>query len=249
MTQPESVKYSSLAGARLLLEPFEGWGNSIPLDPTAWQEKLFPLIRGIKNAERDGGRTLSEIATELRIAADLFERFPDGGAAALQRIPSAAEASRTPQVLREIAEHIDDWRPGWSTWSAEPLSTGELLLRFPRFQQILPIFWGQDGVAISDDMQDATTEDGIRMFIEETHPYCPWKLPSVVAECYQAIALFHTEEEMDRFFSGEAMTGGSGTEDFLDFFPLFAQRCIEHLKEAHHPLWEPKVRWYRRETD
>ncbi len=24
---------------------------------------------------------------------------------------------------------------------------------------------------------------------------------------------------MDRFFSGEAMTGGSGTEYFLDFFP------------------------------
>jgi hypothetical protein len=91
-------------------------------------------------------------------------------------------------------------------------------------------------------MQGATTEDGIRMYIEETHPYCPWELPGVVSECYQAIALFHDEEQADRFFSHEGLPGGSGTEDFLDFFPLFAQRCIEHLKEAHHPLWEPKKR-------
>ncbi|OYP17440.1 hypothetical protein CFC35_25500 [Streptomyces sp. FBKL.4005] len=242
-------EYSSLAGARLLLEPFDGWGNSIPLDPAVWQERLFPLIRGIKNAESDGGRTLAETASELRVAADLFEEFPDGGPEAIRRIPRAAEAARTPQVLREIAEHLENWKHDRLTWLTTPLSTEELRLRFPRFEQILPIFWGQDGVAISDDMQDATTEDGIRMFIEETHPYCPWELPSVVAECYQAIALFHTEEQMDRFFSGEAMTGGSGTEDFLDFFPLFARRCVEHLKEAHHPVWEPKDRWERREAD
>ncbi|WP_432153977.1 hypothetical protein [Streptomyces tricolor] len=191
-----------------MLEPFDGWGNSIPLDPAVWQERLFPLIRGIKNAESDGGRTLAETASELRVAADLFEEFPDGGSEAIRRIPRAAEAARTPQVLREIAEHLENWKHDRLTWLTTPLSTEELRLRFPRFEQILPIFWGQDGVAISDDMQDATTEDGIRMFIEETHPYCPWELPSVVAECYQAIALFHTEEQMDRFFSGEAMTGG-----------------------------------------
>jgi hypothetical protein len=96
-------------------------------------------------------------------------------------------------------------------------------------------------VAISDDMQDATTAEGIRMYIEETHPRCPWDMPSVVSECYQALALFHTEEQMDRFFSREAMTGGSGgSDDFLDFFPLFARLCIEHLKEEHTPLWEPR---------
>ncbi|MCE0444738.1 hypothetical protein LT493_03525 [Streptomyces tricolor] len=91
-----------------------------------------------------------------------------------------------------------------------PLSTEELRLRFPRFEQILPIFWGQDGVAISDDMQDATTEDGIRMFIEETHPYCPWELPSVVAECYQAIALFHTEEQDGPVLLGRGDDRGLG---------------------------------------
>ncbi|MBM4824360.1 MULTISPECIES: hypothetical protein [Streptomyces] len=242
MTRPEPVQWSSLAGARLLLEPFDGWGRSIPLDPAVWQERLYPLIRGIKNGEHDGGRTLTEIATELRIAADLFEEYPDGSADALRRIPCAVDASRTPQVLREIAEHLEGWRHDRHTWLTTPLTTEELRLRFPRFDQILPIFWGQDGVAISDDMQGATTEDGIRMYIDETHPYCPWELPSVVAECYQAVALFHDEEQMDRFFCREAMTGGSGTEDLVDFFPLFAQRCIEHLRTEHHPLWEPTKR-------
>lgn len=247
MTNPGSVDYWALEGARVLLAPYDGWSTRIPDAPAQWQRRLFPLIRGIRNAAYDGGRNLREIAAELRVAADLFQDCPTHKA--LNRIPRAETEERTPQVLREIAEHVESWNVDWQTWQGVPLSTGELRLRFPRFDQILPIYWGQDGVAISDDMQDATTEEGIRMYIEETHPRCPWELPSVVSECYQALALFHTEEQMDRFFAGEAMGGGSGSEDFLDFFPLLAQRCIEHLKEAHSPLWEPKRRWPRRETD
>ncbi len=114
----------------------------------------------------------------------------------------------------------------------------ELSLRFPRLSQILPIYFGQDGLAVSDDMQDARSDDGIRMYIDQTHPRCPWHLPSVVSECYQAMALFHTEEQLDRFFTGTAMGGGSGSEDFVDFFPLFARLCLDHMREAHSSLWE-----------
>ncbi|TXJ84295.1 hypothetical protein E2C11_06850 [Streptomyces lavendulae] len=189
----------------------------------------------MRTAEQDGGRNLREIAAELRVAADLFEVRPEDEA--LGRIPRAESEDRTPQVLREIAEHLESGN--WRSSEDVPLGTGELLLRFPRFSQILPIYWGQDGVAISDDMQDSTVEDGIRLFIEETHPRCPLQLPSVVSECAQALALFHTEEQMDAFFC-EAMGGGSGSEDFLDFFPLLARHCVDHLKEAHSPLWTPR---------
>lgn len=234
MTDSRSVDYWSLQGARVLLAPYDGWDTRIPDDSAHWRVRLFPLIRGMRTAEQDGGRNLREIAAELRVAAALFEIRPEDEA--LGRIPRAETEERTPQVLREIAGHLESGN--W--WSAEdvPLGTGELLLRFPRFSQILPIYWGQDGVAISDDMQGSTVEDGIRLFIEETHPRCPWQLPSVVSECAQALALFHTEDQMDAFFC-EAMGGGSGSEDFLGFFPLLARHCVDHLKEAHSPLWTP----------
>ncbi|MEU7054623.1 hypothetical protein [Streptomyces sp. NPDC046197] len=239
MTDQGSVEYTHLAGARVLLEPYDGWSRRIPDDAAEWQKKLYPLIRGIRTAELDGGRTLCEIAAELRVAADLFETHPDGSHPALGKIPRAATESRTPETLREIARHLENWNTDWRTYGETPMDVWELSLRFPRFSQILPIYFGQDGVAISDDMHDATSEDGIRMYIEQTHPRCPWVLPSVVAECHQAVALFHTEDQMDRFFSQAAMAGGSGSEDFTDFFPLFARLCVEHLREAHSPLWEP----------
>ncbi|MEW2275401.1 hypothetical protein [Streptomyces griseofuscus] len=228
------MDYWSLQGARVLLAPYDRWDSRIPDDSTQWQRRLFPLIRGMRTAEQDGGRNLREIAAELRVAAELFEVRPEDEA--LGRFPRAETEDRTPQVLREIAGHLESGN--W--WSSEdvPLGTAELLLRFPRFSQILPIYWGQDGVAISDDMQDSTVGDGILLFIEEAHPRCPWQLPSVVSECAQALALFHTEEQMEAFFC-EGMGGGSGSEDFLDFFPLLAWHCVDHLKEAHSPLWRP----------
>ncbi|WP_330258734.1 hypothetical protein OG586_11860 [Streptomyces murinus] len=152
----------------------------------------------MRTAEQDGGRNLREIAAELRVAAELFEVRPEDEA--LGRIPRAETEDRTPQVLREIAGRLESGN--W--WSSEdvPLGTAELLLRFPRFSQILPIYWGQDGMAISDDMQGST------------------------------------EEQMEAFFC-EEMGGGSGGEDFLGFFPLLARHCVDHLKEAHSPLWTP----------
>lgn len=234
MTDVRSVDYWSLEGARVLLAPYDGWNTRIPDDSAQWRRRLFPLIRGMRTAEQDGGRNLREIAAELCLAAELFEVCPTHEA--LGRIPRAETEDRTPQVLRDIAEHLESGN--WRSSEDVPLSADELRLRFPRFSQIMPIYWGQDGAAVSDDMQDSTVEEGIRLFIEESHPQCPWRLPSVVSECYQALALFHTEEQMDTFFS-EVMGGGSGSADFLDFFPLLARHCIEHLKEAHSPLWTP----------
>ncbi|GGX93605.1 hypothetical protein [Streptomyces anandii] len=240
-THGKAVEYWQLAGARTLLSPYEGWSKRIPDDAAEWRERLFTLVRGLRTASEDGARHPAEISAELRLAADLFEAFPDGSHKALKNLPRAATEERTPGVLREIADYVDNWGADLETFCARPMDTWELSLRFPRFGQILPIYFGQDGVAISDDMHDATSEEGIRMYIEETHPRCPWDLPSVVAECYQAMALFHTEHQMDRFFSSAAMAGGSGTEDFTDFFPLFARLCVEHLRESHSPLWEPRA--------
>ncbi|CAL9479105.1 hypothetical protein SUDANB70_03000 [Streptomyces sp. enrichment culture] len=226
----------------MLLDRYDGWGRSIPDDPAQWQMHLFPLIRGIRNSACDGRRNLTEIAAQLRLAAELFPDSSDTIQQALDRIPRSATEERTPDTWKEIADHVDNWdhRIDDASYLSVPLTTRELLLRFPRFDQILPIYFGQDGVAISDDMQDATTEEGIRMYIRETHPRCPWEMPSVVSECYQAIALFHTEYQMDQFFCHYAMGGGAGgSDDFMDFFPLFARLCIDHLKEAHSPLWEP----------
>lgn len=59
MTHQESVDYSHLAGARMLLQSYDGWSLRIPDDPGQWQKQLFPLLRGIRNAEAEGGATFT----------------------------------------------------------------------------------------------------------------------------------------------------------------------------------------------
>ncbi|GAA3792482.1 hypothetical protein ACFS5L_12180 [Streptomyces phyllanthi] len=234
----ELAEYFSLQGARVLMARYEGFLQSVPDDASVWRRELFPMVRGMWNAAEGGGRELYEVAAELRRAADLFEQHPDGSHHALKKLPKAETEVRTPKAYREIAAYVEGWKAPFDheALHGTPLTVRELSLRFPRLSQILPIYFGQDGVAVSDDMQDSTAEDGIRMYISETHPGCLWQLPGVVAECAEALALFHTEDELDAFFSGGAMGGGSGSEDFIDFFPLFIRLCTEHMKEAHSPL-------------
>ncbi len=69
-------------------------------------------------------------------------------------------------------------------------------------------YFGQDGLAVDDDMQDATLEEGLHLVISDTHPWCPWQLPGLIAECAEARAAFHTEEQLDAFFGGGGMGGG-----------------------------------------
>ncbi|MFF9567457.1 hypothetical protein [Streptomyces sp. NPDC014685] len=99
----------------------------------------------------------------------------------------------------------------------------------------MPIYFGQDGVAISDGMQFSTIEDGITLITEEAYPRCMWKLPGLTAERYEALALFQNDEDaMGRFFS-YVLREGAGSADFVVFFPLLARSIIDHLA-AEHPL-------------
>ncbi|MFG2148019.1 hypothetical protein ACGFRG_28090 [Streptomyces sp. NPDC048696] len=233
----DTIEYFRLAGARTLLEPFRN--GTLPGDPGEWRAALAPLIRGLANSAEEGGRNLYEIAAELRLAADLFAAAPSDPPPAVQHIPPADPADRTPAVLREIAAHVEEWNR--LPESGATATTRELLLRFPRLSRILSLYFGQDGSAISDGMSDATAEEGIRMWISQVHPACPWELPGVAAECTEALALFHDEDALDRFFAQE-LGGGSGDADFVDFLPLLARLCIDHMKEFHPPVWQTDLR-------
>ncbi|MEU0375322.1 hypothetical protein ABZ070_35310 [Streptomyces sp. NPDC006283] len=232
-SRQEFFQYFQLAGARLLLAPVRG---GIPADPERWKPALAAQIRGLWTSSQENGRHLHEIAAELRSAADLFEASGSATPAhALKNIPRAIPVGRTPAVLREIAAHVDEWNS--SPKGDVAMTTKELSLRFPRLIPILSIYFGQDGSAISDEMSGSTIEDGIQMWIDQVHPRCPWVLPGVAGECYEALALFHDEDTLDRFFAQEH-GGGSGEPDFVEMLPLLAQTCIDHMKAHHPPVWE-----------
>ncbi|MFF7201960.1 hypothetical protein [Streptomyces sp. NPDC008141] len=241
MLSEETMGYFRLSGARSLLSVFASTG--IPGDAGEWQSRLHPVLRGLVYAQKGGGRTLYEVAAQLRQAADLFDADPSGGGGReeLRNLPRAVPAECTSTTLRAIASHVEQWYSGSrEEYYRPPLTAEELLLRFPRFRQYLTIYFGQDGLAVSDGMQGASVEEGIRMLIEEVHPACVWELPGLAAEAYEALALFQNHEvSLDRFFSME-LGGGSGSADFVEFLPMLAQACIGHLAEAHPPVWDKR---------
>ncbi len=231
----ELSEYFSLQGARTALAPFSTTG--VPSDPHEWKKALTTTVRGLYYADDGAGRSHHEISSQLLTAADIFRTDP--GARALKNIPAAVPPERTPDVYRAISAYIVDW-PSLSyeeKYGQSQMTAHEIALRFPRFSQVLPIYFGQDGVAISDDMQFSSIEEGIAMIIDETHPRCMWQLPGLAAESYEALALFQNDEDaMDRYFS-QVFGGGSGRADFVDFLPLLARSIIDHLATAHPPVW------------
>ncbi|MCX4394857.1 hypothetical protein OOK39_22810 [Streptomyces sp. NBC_00264] len=235
VSRQDLMDYFGLQGARIALAPFSSTG--IPDDSSEWKTRLAPTARGLYYFRDGGGRNCYEISSQLLRAADIFSADPSSRA--LDHIPAAVSPGRTPEVYRDIAAYIlerrgllldDKYRQGQMT-------AHEISLRFPRFSQFMPIYFGQDGVAISDDMQFSTIEEGIALIIEEAHPLCMWRLPGLAAESYEALALFQNDEDaMDRFFS-YVLRGGSGSADFVDFFPLLARSIIDHLAAEHPPVW------------
>jgi hypothetical protein len=237
----ELGRYAALAGARTLLARYGNFGRPVPDDAEQWRRDLFPVIRGLWVAGESGGRNLYEIAAQLRRAADLFEGEPDGGHSSLAGFPMAEPEGRTPEVYRTVAAYIERWKAPFDREAifGTPLTTGELALRFPRLTQLLVLYFGQDGLAVDDDIQDATPGEGLRLVVSDTHPWCPWQLPGLIAECAEALAVFHTEDQLARFFGRAEAGGGSTGERFTDFLPLVADIFTEHLREAHSPMWEP----------
>lgn len=235
MPRRELSEYFKLQGARLALKPFSVTG--VPSDPREWKKGLTTTVRGLHYAEHGSGRSCHEVSDQLLTAAEIFSTDP--GARALKHIPAAVPPERTPDVYRDISAYILDWASisREEKYGQSRMTAHEIALRFPRFSQVLPIYFGQDGVAISDDMQFASIEEGIAMIIDEVHPLCMWNLPGLAAESYEALALFQNDEDaMDRFFS-QVFGGGSGDADFTEFFPLLAQSIIDHLATAHPPVW------------
>ncbi|MFE3826235.1 hypothetical protein [Streptomyces sp. NPDC059092] len=231
-------EYFRLSGARALLAAFAPEG--VPDDAVRRNAVLAPVLRGFSYAEQGGGRNLYEVADQIRTVADLFGADPAGASPALKNIPHVIPMERTPAVLREVAVHVEEW--GSLPWARKfadaAATTGELALRFPRLGRLLPVYFGQDGIAVSDEMSGSSAEEQLAMVIDDVHPACPWHLPGVAGECQEALVLFRNDEEtMDRFFSS-ALNGGSGTLDFVEFFPALAQACLDHLTQSHPPLWE-----------
>ena len=235
----ELAQYFALEGARTLLSQYRDYNNPVPDDAEVWRRDLFPVIRGLWNAGESGGRDLYEIAGQLHLAADLFAHDPAGGHPSLTNFPRAESAARTPEVYRAVAAYVERWKAPFDreTLFGTPLTAGELALRFPRLKQFLVNYFGQDGLAVDDDMMDATLEEGLDLVISDTHPWCPWKLPGLLAECAEARAVFHTEEQLDAFFGGAGMGGGSAGEGFTNFFPVVVNAFTEHLREAHAGMW------------
>ncbi|MEU8546676.1 hypothetical protein [Streptomyces roseoverticillatus] len=240
MSGGSHIEYFRLQGARILLAPYEYDG--LPDDETTWQHGLAPTLRALYVAEHGEGRTLYEVAHQLRMAADLFStHLKDGEETtprALKRIPAAATRERTPAVLRDIATYVERWSKIEGKLEAHP-GPWELSHRFPRLKQVLTIYFGQDGLAYEGETEDMPEAEGVRTWInDDVHPNCVWELPGTVAECYEALALFTDEVSLDRFFTHLNM--GSGYMPWLEFLPMFAQECINHMRE-HHPSRESLI--------
>lgn len=202
---PRQREHFRISGARALLKPFH---RKLPVERDLWEPIVAPMVRGMDYAAAGGGRNLWEVAAELRLTADLFTDALTKGTPLPKRIPQASPLDMTPVTLREIADHVEECtsKPRGDVM----VTTSELSLRFPRLIPLLSVYFGQDGTAISDDMSGSTIEEGLQMWIDHVHPQCPWELPGVAAECYEALAVFHDEDTVDRFFAQEH-GGGSGS--------------------------------------
>lgn len=229
MTDQEFYDHFRLEGARLVLAPFRFTG--IPADAAERDALLEPVIRTLWDAGARGGRTLSEVAAEVRAAADVLEAGPE--------VP-LRDITGPPEALRAIAEHVAGWNVGSSAKVAGAVPTsGELAFRLPQLIDMLITYYGQDGLAFEDD--DLSPREGLRLFVDDWHPLCLWRLPHVAGECQQALALFQTEEALERFFLHEH---GCGKPDlpWLEWLPLVIDVLGEHMRAHHPPRWvrEPR---------
>ena len=239
MTDSGMLAYFSVEGARLLLSPYEN--RTLPTDPKQWVPRLAPMIRALWNAEHGNDRRLYEVTDQLRRVARVLEDHHKDplSVETLRKIPRTVPPGRTADVVREIAAYVDAWvsLPREETLHDVPPEPRELVFRFPRLSRFLPLCFGEDGIATEGDMEDASAEEGIQLWIGTVHPACFWTLPGVVAECAEAQALFHDEAALADFFS-DTISGGSGEWDFTAFLPLVARLCTDHMK-THHPIHGP----------
>jgi hypothetical protein len=228
MAEQELYEHYRFEGARILLAPFASTG--IPAGADTWKPALEPTVRALWDSDRRGGRTLFEIAAQLRAAADAVEARPESPPQGL---------AAPPALLREIADHVSGWNTGPVSSLAGAVPTSdELVHRFPQLIEMLGGYFGQDGLATEDEL---TEREGLQLFIDEWHPQCLWRLPHIAAECQEALAVFQTDAALHSFFELEHGLG-SGTLPWAEWLPLIIDVFGEHMRARHPPEWVHKPR-------
>nr|WSX76017.1 hypothetical protein OH826_20505 [Streptomyces sp. NBC_00899] len=227
MTDQEHYDRLRLEGARVLLRPLRF--RAMPQDAAERNALLEPMIRALWDSGERGGRTLFEVAAELRAAADVIESGQD--------IP-VLDIPGPPEALRDIAEHVADWDVGRARRLRDVTPTSdELGFRFPQLTSMLRLYYGQDGVALEDDT--LTARESLQVFVDDWHPLCLYRLPHVAGECQEALTLFQTEEALRQFFLVER-SGDSAGLPWLEWLPLIIDVVGEHMRAHHPPQWVRK---------
>ncbi|MBC3981261.1 hypothetical protein H8N01_01390 [Streptomyces sp. AC536] len=130
---------------------------------------------------------------------------------------------------------MESWPYGSGSNLADATPTRhELNFRFPHLNHLLQVYFGQDGIAYEDD--ETTEVQGLEMYIQSVHPTCPWRLPGLVGECHEALALFHDEDSLFWFFQ-EGYLMGSGSLSWTEWLPLIADTMTAHMREHHSYRW------------
>ncbi|WP_234439296.1 MULTISPECIES: WXG100 family type VII secretion target [Streptomyces] len=166
------------------------------------------------------------------------------GGSARERVPQdlSALAERSgpggaPGVWREIADHVDAWPRGVDAKLAAWVpGVGELRGRFPKLEGMLGVYFGQDGIAVEDP--DLTDTERIGVFVADCHgrDLCTWRLPPLVGECAEALALFSDDALLGRFFGFELLLGSSSQTSWTAWLNLISDTLTTHLRREHGPL-------------
>ncbi|MFD8647341.1 hypothetical protein [Streptomyces mirabilis] len=235
MLSEDTLNHFRFEGARVLLSVFRGRG--IPVEPEERDAALEPAIRALWQAGEGGGRNLYEVAGEVRLIADALSpeaRERGGVPADLVELAVGSVPDEPWRVLRDIALQVESWPSGFvSRLSHATPTSWELGRRFPQLGEFLLNYFGQDGIATDDDL---TESEGLQLYIGHCHPICLWRLPRIVAECTEALTIFHDEESLSRFFEIEHGLG-SGNLAWSDWLPLIADTFTTHMREQHPPHW------------
>ncbi|MEU8133297.1 hypothetical protein [Streptodolium elevatio] len=65
---------------------------------------------------------------------------------------------------------------------------------------------------------------------------CIWELPTIVAECAEARALFHDDAALRSFFADTHGHGSAGNSSWSAWLDLISQVLNDHLRHEHGPV-------------